>query len=204
MFDFALTEAYAPFTIAFLVMCGIGLIEAIGLGIGALDLHADIDADGSSLLQWLGFGEDMPILIWLTSLLACFVLAGFGIQQAGEALRGAPFDPLIASGGAVLGALVLNFFVANLLHRILPREETTAIRPDELVGLRGTVLESPSRRGRPVRTRVTDRFGQVHYVMVEPHDDDAVIPSGRPALLVRRDGPTFYAVEDDPLFEESL
>lgn len=204
MFDFALTEAYAPFTIAFLVMCGIGLIEAIGLGIGALDLHADIDADGSSFLQWLGFGEDMPILIWLTSLLACFVLVGFGIQQGGEALNGAPFAPLMAVAGAVPGAFILNFFAANLLHRIIPKEETTAIRPDELVGTRAIVLESPAKRGRPVRGRVTDRHGQAHYVMVEPNDDDAVIASGRMALLVRREGPTFYAIEDEPLFGETL
>ena len=204
MLDFALTEAYAPFTIAFLVMCGIGLIEAIGLGIGALDIHADIDADGSSFLQWLGFGEDMPILIWVTSLLACFVLVGFGVQQGAESLYGSALSPFMASAIATPGALVLNFFVANVLHRIIPKEETTAIRTDDLIGLRGIILESPAIRNRPVRARVTDRFGQAHYVMVEPHGDDVVIPSGRPALLVRKEGPIFFAVEDDPLFGGSL
>ena len=34
MFAIFLTPAYAPFAIAFVVMIGIGLIEAIGLGLG--------------------------------------------------------------------------------------------------------------------------------------------------------------------------
>ena len=72
MFAIFLTPAYAPFAISFIVMTGIGLIEAIGLGLGHLDLDADVSADAASggVLDWLGFGHELPILIWLTSLLA--------------------------------------------------------------------------------------------------------------------------------------
>ncbi len=83
MFAIFLTSAYAPFAIAFVVMIGIGVIEAVGLGLGQLDLDADLHAEAESggLLDWLGIGRDLPILIWLTSLLGCFTLAGIAIQQ---------------------------------------------------------------------------------------------------------------------------
>lgn len=197
MLEFALTEAYAPFTIAFLVMVGVGLIEAIGLGMGSLHLDADLDGhfDGGSVLSWLGFGSGMPVLIWLTSLLACFVLAGFGGQQVAEALQGHPLPWPWAVGVATPLALVLNFFAANGLHRILPRDETTAIYPEQLVGSRVLVLESDARRGRPSRGRVVDQFGQAHYVMVEP-DGDVAIPAGRSGTLVGKQGSVFVAAPD--------
>ena len=38
MLTLLLTPAYVPFLIAFVVMIGIGVIEAIGLGLGHVDL----------------------------------------------------------------------------------------------------------------------------------------------------------------------
>jgi hypothetical protein len=102
MFAIFLTPAYAPFAIAFVIMIGIGLIEAIGLGLGHLDLHADVhaEADGGGMLDWLGLGHELPILIWLTSLLGCFTLSGIAIQQGATALTGGPLiDGLMAELG---------------------------------------------------------------------------------------------------------
>ena len=206
MLDFALTDAYAPFTISFMLMCGIGLLEAVGLGLGSIDLDGhvdlqghDVDADGASVLSWLGMAEDMPLLIWLTSLLACYTLSGFVLQQACEAFVGAPMTWPIATGAALPGALVLNVLAANVLHRIMPGTETTAISPDDVVGLRGVVIDAPATRGRAARAKVVDRFGQAHHVPVEPHGDRP-IPVGASVLLVRREGHLYFAVQDDPEF----
>ena len=81
MFEVLQTPAYAPFAIAFVVMIGIGLIEAIGLGIGQFDLDGGMDAPDGTVLDWLGMDSGLPILIWLTSLLGCFTLTGLAIQQ---------------------------------------------------------------------------------------------------------------------------
>jgi hypothetical protein len=200
VFEIFLSPAYMPFAFSFVVMLGIGLIEAIGLGLGHLDLDGGPDADathspGITLLDWLGLG-DIPLLIWLTSLLACFTLLGIAIQQVAAALLGAPIPPGFAAGGALLGGLTLNTFVANGLARVLPGLETTAISSDDLVRLRGTVLESAARRGHPARAKVVDHHGQAHYVMVEPHEDGDVIAQGETALLVRREGSLFFALPD--------
>ncbi|MEO6218126.1 MAG: OB-fold-containig protein [Sphingomonas sp.] len=198
MFGLFLTSAYVPFTVAFVVMIGIGLIEAIGLGVGSLDLHADIggDVDGPDLLGWLGLGDGLPILIWLTSLLGCFTLAGVGIQQLAAVLFGAPLHWGIATAGAAVIGLIANVFAASGLARIMPGYESTVVSVEDLLMRRGTILEGTARRGHPARAKVVDQHGQAHYVMVEPHNDSDIVAPGETALLVRRAGPTFFVVPD--------
>jgi hypothetical protein len=198
MFAIFLTPAYAPFAIAFVVMIGIGLIEAIGLGLGHLDLHADVhaEADGGSVLDWLGLGHELPILIWLTSLLGCFTLAGIATQQGATALAGAPLHWGLASGGALIAGSLLNTLAANGLARIMPGFETSVISTDDFLRRRGTILEGTARRGSPARAKIVDQHGQAHFIMVEPHDDTDTIAAGETALIVRRDGKLFYALPE--------
>jgi len=202
MVSIFLTPEYFPFAVAFVVMLGIGLIEAIGLGIGHLDLHPGIDGDGDigdahGALEWLGLGGGIPLLIWLTALLCCFTIAGVAVQQVATAALGAPFHWGVASAAALGIGGVANIFVSHGLARILPGYESTVIDTDELLRRRGIVLEGVARRGFPARARVVDQHGQAHYVMVEPHDDAGAIAQGETALLVRRDGPVFYAVSEN-------
>lgn len=196
MFALFLTPPYVPFSVAFAVMTGVGLIEAAGLGIGSAGHTAvDSDADGGGFLDWLGLGE-LPLLIWLTSLLACFVVIGVAMQQVSSQWFGAPLSPGIASIAALAVSLPINTFVANGLAHILPGFESTAISSDDLLRLRGTVLEGTARRGQPARAKVVDHFGQAHYLMIEPHEDSDVIKVGESALLVRREGSVFFALPD--------
>ncbi len=201
MFAQFLTTPYLPFAVTFALMLGICLIEAVGLGIGQLDLDTDFggggDVDGAGgVLDWLGLGGDLPILIWLTSLLGCITITGIAMQQAAEALAGAPLPWGWALAGAVVAGALLNTLAANRLARVMPGYETTVISTDELLRGRGTILEGTARRGMPARAKVVDRHGQAHVVMVEPHDDADAIAAGETALLVRREGGIFFALPD--------
>jgi hypothetical protein len=198
MFAIFLTPAYAPFAIAFVVMIGIGLIEAIGLGLGHLDLHPDLHAetDGGGVLDWLGLGHELPILIWLTSLLGCFTLAGIAIQQGATIVTGSPLGWGVASGAALFAGAMLNTLAANGLARVMPGFESSVISTDDLLRRRGTILEGVARRGSPARAKVVDQHGQAHFIMVEPHDDKDAIAAGETALIVRRDGTMFYALPE--------
>lgn len=194
-----LTQAYLPFVFSCVLMIGIGLIEAVGLGLGHLDLDVDsgADADGG-LLDWLGLGHDLPILIWLTSLLACFTIAGIALQQTVTAVAGEPLTWWIAVLIALILGLFLNTLFANVLMRIMPKFETSVISVDDLLRLRGTILEGTARRGSPARAKVVDHHGQAHFVMVEPHNDADAIATGQTALLVRREGKLFFVLPDAP------
>lgn len=192
-----LTPEYLPFAITFVVMIGIGLIEAIGLGFGQLDLDGDASGPGhGGVLDWLGLSGELPILVWLTSLLGCFTLSGVAIQQGATAVGGAPLPTGLAAACAFVVGVIVNTFAANGLARIVPGFETTAIMTDDLLRHRGTILEGTARRGSPARAKVVDQHGQAHFVMVEPHDDADAIPSGDTALLVRREGKLFFALPD--------
>ena len=204
MFAPFLTPAYLPFAIAFVVMVGIGLIEAIGLGLGHLDLDTDAGAADGGVLDWLGLGGELPILIWLTSLLGCFTITGIAIQQGATSLTGAPLPWAAAAGGAALIGALLNTAAANGLARIMPGFETTAITTDTLLRRRGTILEGAARRGAPARAKVVDQYGQAHVVMVEPHNDGDEIRSGQTALLVRREGALFFALPDEHTLLSSI
>lgn len=187
---------YVVFTGAFVLMLGIGLVEAVGLGLGHFDFDADVGGH-ASLLDWLGLGRGVPILVWLTALLACFTFAGLAIQQVAAALLGAPLPRGIAAGVAFVLALIANGFVSGFVAGLFPEFESTVVDPQELLRRRATVLEGTARRGAPARAKVTDQHGQAHYIMVEPHDDAGELPAGETGLLVRKDGPLFFVVPEN-------
>lgn len=200
-----LTPAYLPFAVALLVMLGIGLIEAIGLGLGHLDLHVDGGAEGhDGVLDWLGLSGELPILIWLTSLLGCFTVIGVAVQQGATALSGGPLAWPLASAAALVGGGLLNTVVAHGLARIMPGYESSVISTDDLLRLRGTILEGTARRGAPARAKVVDPHGQAHIVMVEPHEDAGAIRAGERALLVRREGQLFFALSEQDFHLRSI
>ena len=205
MFAQLLTAAYLPFVIAFVVMIGIGLIEAIGLSLGHLDLDGDLGADGHhGVLDWLGLGGELPILIWLTSLLGCFTIVGIAIQQVAAAYNGTPLPWGLASSGALVVGGLLNTLAANGLARIMPGFETSVISPDDLLRHHATILEGTARRGTPARAKVVDQHGQAHFIMIEPHDATDAIGTGETALLVRRDGRLFFALPDSNTLFQSI
>lgn len=199
MFAMFLTAAYLPFAVAFFVMIGLGLIEALGLGWGHIDVgdSAGTDGDFGNWLGWLGIGDDLPLLISLTSLLGCFILVGIVFQQLATVFLGQPINWILASGAALLVGGLLNSFAVVGLARILPGYESTAISPGELVMQRGIILEGTARRNHPARAKVIDHYQQAHYVMVEPHHDAGEIAQGETVLLVRREGTTFFGLQDE-------
>ena len=188
MLEIIAAPANLPFSVALLVMLMIGAVEALGLGASAAHLDVDSDMDGGDLLAWLGVGR-VPLLMLLVVFLAIFGLAGLAIQQFAG-----PLPLWIATPAAAAAALPLTGLGARGLARIMPQDETTAVSLDSLVGKRGTITIGTARRGSPAQARVRDAHGQVHYVMVEPHEEAHPIGEGEDVLLARRDGNIFLAL----------
>ena len=211
-----LAEYNLPFAISFGLMVLALVLQLIGLGDfefgGDVDLDVDapdFDADaaempdagiGGALLTLLGLGR-VPLMVWLLVFLLLFTVVGMGIQLFAEDLTGSPLYPWLAalfSGGASLPATAV---MVRPLGRLLPQDETSAVGLGSLVGRRGTVTTGRAERGSPARTRVRDRYGHAHHVMLEPHEDASVIHEGDEVLLVRREGNVFFGV---PLAERKL
>ena len=132
-------------------------------------------------------------MIWLALCLLLFAGLGLGIQELAESLTGGPLDARLAAVFAAGAALPATAIMVRPLAAMLPQDESTAVTLDQLVGRRAHVTDGVARRGSPARARVVDVHGHPHHVMIEPHEADSLIHAGDEALLVRREGETFYA-----------
>lgn len=177
------------FVSALLLMALIGGVQALGLA-GDVDMDLDSDAD---LLGWLGFGR-LPLLALLALFLAVFAVIGLLGQQAAHDLFGAMVSPWIAVPAAGLAALPATGLAARLIAPLLPRDYSTAVSLDHLVGSRARIVTGRAAPGSPARAQVQDHHGQTHYVMVEPDNPGAALEEGETILLVRREDHLFRAI----------
>jgi hypothetical protein len=192
MWELLNTPAFAPFAIAGLVLVILLAIEMLGFLFGGMsgfldsllpdaladadfdaDLGMDADADlslGLKALDWLYVGR-IPTMILLILFIASFCIAGYVIQQISFAILGHYLSPWLAS----LDALVISFpllkVVAALIYPIIPKDESTAVTGDSLVGSSARILLGYASVGSPAQAKLTDKYGQTHYVMVEPDPD---------------------------------
>ncbi|MEM7571107.1 MAG: YqiJ family protein [Pseudomonadota bacterium] len=203
-----LTLFFAPenvaFTAALALMVVIGLVEALGLGAGlAADVdvgaEVDIDADTSaagSVLQWLNVGR-LPFLAFLVVALTSFGLIGLIGQRALLGISGYMLPALIAVPAAFVAALPVTRVLSAGLARILPRDETTAVGLDTLIGRMATIVLGSATQGNAAQAKVRDQHGQTHYLMVEPDRPEVTFSENETVLLVRRSGSTFFAIRSD-------
>lgn len=200
-FAFMLDGDTIVFTVALVLMALIGLVEAIGLGGAGLGL--DTDAPDNDLLSWLGVGQ-LPLLVLLVVVLTLFGVIGLSFQQLMVELTGETITPWLAGPAAAAAALPLTAVLARRLARILPRDETSAIDIDDLVGLRAVIVTGRATSGSPARARVRDHHGQNHYVMAEPDNAGQSFAEGEEIILVRREAHLFKAITEGRTFIPQL
>lgn len=189
-----------PFFAALLLMLLIGLVEAIGLGGGAAlgdGLDADLDGDIShpSLLSWLNIGR-LPLLMLVVVFLFSFGLVGLILQQVIAGIFGRPGPWWLAAPLAVAVALPCTRLFGRLVARIMPRDETTAVSRETLVGRWATIVTGKAQVGGAAQARVRDAHGQTHYVMIEPDDAGEVFEEGAQVIIVRHAGARFFAIQN--------
>lgn len=200
MFAFLAQPETAPFTIALVLMMLIGVVEALGLGGSAVDIDVEAGAMAEGL-DWLNVGQ-LPLLVILVVFLTAFGLAGLFLQQTAIATMGAWLQWFVAVPAAIAIAVPSTRLLSGVLAKVLPRDETTAVEIDTLLGRRARIVIGAATRGSPARARVEDRFGHAHFVMVEPQND-ARFTADNLLLLTARDGAIFRAVEIEPdIFSE--
>jgi len=190
-----------PFFAALLLMLLIGVVEAIGLGGGAVlgdgvDADVDGDLDGhASLLNWLNVGK-LPLLMLIVVFLFSFGLVGLILQQVIAAVFGRPGPWWIAVPLAVAAALPFTRLFGRVVARILPTDETTAVARETLVGRWATIVTGKAEVGSAAQARVRDVHGQAHYVMIEPDDAGEVFEEGAQVIIVRHAGARFFAIQN--------
>jgi hypothetical protein len=214
MINFILAGQNLPFAVAITLMLLIALIEGVttvfGMGLSSIldslmpELDIDVDIDGADvqpsspltkLLSWLRIGQ-VPVLVLLVIFLTAFGLLGFGIQSVATRLYGSFLPALPAMAGAIALALPFVRLLGGMLARIMPKDETEAVTEKSFIGLVAVITTGTSKPGSPAQGRLSDRYGQSHYVMIEPDTATEAFPQGTEVLLVSQQGATFRAIRN--------
>lgn len=167
----------------------VDLATQIELGLAEADLpEAPIETTASpasgGLFDFLGLRKQ-PLTIWLAIFLALFAGAGLVLQSGMMALFGHMLPRLVAVPLALIPSLALTRSLSGALARLIPRDETSAISERSLGRKRGVITVGTSRRGSPAQVRITDRYGNTHYAMLEPLSGKDEIPEGTEVLVLR-------------------
>lgn len=163
-------------------------LDGMDVEVAEFDVEsAEIAVDApttSSPLGWLGLGK-MPTLIWLASLFMSFGVAGVALQGLVTTVTGSPLNVVLAVIPCGAAALCFTGQFGALFARLLPRTETQSVSKNQLGRRKGIVTQGTAARGMPAEVRVTDRYGNTHYLRAEPLRDAETIPQGAEVLVLR-------------------
>jgi hypothetical protein len=193
-----------PFGVGFGLIVGIALLEGFGMLVSTSpsnlidDWLPDVSGDGAldRVLGWLHVGR-VPALVLLLLFLCGYVLFGYSLQMVALGLFGAYLPAWLAGLIAVPAGMATVRGLGALIAHIIPRDETSAVSEQSLVGRVGVVTAGIARRGLAAQARVRDALGRSHYLMVEPDLDDEVFEEGAQVLIVRKAG-AFYRCIANP------
>jgi membrane protein implicated in regulation of membrane protease activity len=190
-----------PFGVGFGLSVGIALLEGFGMLVSLSpsnlidDWLPDVGGEGAldRVLGWLHVGR-VPALVLLLLFLAGYVLFGYGLQMVAHGLLGGYLPAWMAGLLAVPSGLATVRGLGSLIAHIVPRDETSIVSEQSLVGRVGVVTAGVARRGLAAQARVRDALGRSHYLMVEPDLDDEVFEEGAQVLIVRKAGAFFRCI----------
>lgn len=155
MFDVITAPESVAFVSAIVLMLLIGCVQLLGLGGDWAELspEADLDADASfDALGWLGIGR-VPLLVALILYLAAFAAAGLLIQQLAHDWSGGLLGGWVAVPAAALAALPITALCARGVGRVLPRDLSTAVPIESLIGGTAQIVIGRATAGSPARAR---------------------------------------------------
>jgi len=204
MLELLLASENLAFSIALVLMLMIAVLEGMAamLGVGLssslesllpeadFNPHAEMgQAEASSALSrflgWLRIGQ-VPLLMLLVVFLLNFGLTGLILQAICISTIGFYLYGWLASISALLLTLPLVRFWGGVLQRIMPRDETTAVTADSLLGRIALITLGTARHNYPAEARVKDQFGYSHYIRLEPDNQDEEFIQGTQVLLLSR------------------
>jgi len=199
-------DYYAPylFALAFVVLIGVVEIVSLFLGnviSGLIDSHiSDYDSFGSGhfsqLFHYLNFGR-IPALVVLCLIAGCFGLSGIFLQHLSVSALQYPLPNLLLIPVCLLLAALFTHYSGRVLKRWLPQDETSAITEDEFIGAMAIITGHSASPQRPCEAKFKDKFGQVHYLLLEP-EEGQTFARGDKVLIICRLSASRYLAELNP------
>jgi hypothetical protein len=203
--DALIAPGVEPFAIAALVMAGLvaveiltslvglSLSEMMGKEIGFAPDYGDADHGVLAGIASFVNPAGVPVLVLIIVALAGFSAAGYALQAAAAAVA-APLPAAVAALVAFAAAVPLTRGASRAIARIIPRDETYAVGPDDLVGLVAEVTLGPVDQGAAGRLKVKDRHGNWHFPMARAAAGAVALPVGAEVLIVERENLVYRVI----------
>lgn len=147
-----------------------------------------------SLLEWLYLGK-IPLLVWFVIFLTVYALFGFIGQSLIYSFSHHYLYIWIAAPASLILSMPFVRISAQIIAKILPQDQSTAIRSEELIGRTAIIILGEAKPNSPAQAKVKDQFGLTHYVFVEP-ETDAVYAQGQQVILTEKTTIGFKATAD--------
>lgn len=165
-------------------------LDGLDADLGEFELPA-FEADGPDVpdaaggaLAWLGVGK-APFVLWVAALLMGFGLGGFLLVNLVQSGLGWTLPIWISLPPSVLAGGWFASRFAAVFARLLPKTESSALPRSRLARRKGVISQGIARRGHPAEVRITDYYGNLHYIRAEPLQDTATLAQGTEVLVLR-------------------
>ena len=222
--ELLLAAESTPFTGAIIFVLLLGALETISLLLGAslfglfghIDVDADVDfdidvphidhidiahdaphLDADSGLGWLHIGK-VPMLVLLVLFLSSFATVGLSCNALTHHYLGFYPSVYLSSAVAFLSAILAVRVLGNVIAKLIPKDETSAVSLDTLVGHIAIVINGTARKNNPAQARVTTEQGQTFYVRVEPEHDYEQLNTHDSVLLIKQLSGTHFLACANP------
>ena len=208
---FIVADQNSLFTIALALMLMIAVLEGvttlIGMGISELleSIMPDFDMDMptadtphstlTKLLGWMNFGR-VPVLIIFVCFLTAFGALGYTLQYMIEGVSSQLLPQFIAVPIAFVIALPFVRVFTNVLQKIMPKDESSALTEESFIGTLVTITLGTATKGSPAEAKTKDKHGQTHYFMVQPEHEEESFVQGEQVLLLKPSSNGFYAIKN--------
>ncbi len=147
-----------------------------------------------SLLEWLYLGK-IPLLIWLIIFLTVYALVGYICQSLFYQFIHHYLSIWLAAPVSFILCMPLVRFNAAIISKILPQDQSSAIRSEELIGRTATIILGDATQNSPAQAKVKDQHGLTHYILVEP-EIDTIYKQGQQVVLSQKTAIGFKATTD--------
>lgn len=211
MLIFLTEAANLPFSVSLGLMIFFVLLEVLSLLLGAgvsgvldsllpdVDIDLDLpDSDPTTFMQilsWFRVGE-VPLLMLVLVALTAFGISGLLLQIITRAITGELLPPFIAMIPACFCAIPLVRIIGGILNAYMPKDETSAVSEESLIGRSAILLAGTASQGKPVQGKVRDEHQQTHYVLIEPEHAEECIQSGETVIISQKKGAIYQAVHE--------
>ncbi|EGQ0031702.1 DUF1449 family protein [Escherichia albertii] len=192
------------FAISFVLLIGLLEIIAIICGhmlSGAIDAHLDhydsiTTGNISQALHYLHIGR-LPALVVLCLLASFFGLIGILLQHVCIMVCQTPLTNLFVFPVSLLLATIAVHYISKVIAPWLPRDHSSAITEEEYIGSMALITGHQATSGTPCEGKLTDQFGQIHYLLLEP-EEGKTFNKGDRVLIICRLSATRYLAENNP------